>query len=133
MPGSPDFKYNRMLSDIISSRAKPPVVPDTGWVNIGVSSAELQNIPFQDDWDNATPTSDNPPASFYHSIDGEVRFRGVVSKTSNIESTDDSVIFYLPDEALPEHESWFMVPVKIGTSGAHIVDLNHIRFRSWEE
>lgn len=106
MSKTPDMRYSRDISEVISQRTKPVLQPETGWHKIGIS--EDIGIAFQDSWANVGTTG-SPPASFYLSNDGEVRNRGKVDG-----GIEGSTIFTFPEECRPEYSETFICAVDAG-------------------
>ncbi len=113
MAKTPDFKITKTPADLISNLRKPPILPETGWWNIGED--EPYEIPFEGSWGN----SGDPfaPASWYLSEDGESRLRGVVDG-----GDEGDVIFYLPEEMWPEYKQFFACSVVDGGTANISVD-----------
>lgn len=115
-PRSPDFKRNASLIDLISdtSTKKPRLAPETGWYRVAISELfegagvggqylGSTDAVFRNSWANAGGTQ-VPPASFYLSHNGEVRFRGKI--TGGIAA---SIMTVLPPELRPEYAETFIV------------------------
>lgn len=116
-PRSPDFKRNSNLIDYVAdtSTKKPQLSPETGWYRIGVTEGANPGggqgdgvTIFQNSWGNAGG-SQVPPASFYLSHNGEVRFRGKVTG-----GTAASIMTVLPPELRPEYAETFIVATDNG-------------------
>ncbi len=125
MPRTPDFKYNRSLTDIIADERKPAVLPETGWNKVGIS--EDLGMAFGSGVTNSGGT--NAPVAFYQSEDGEVRMRGKARVPS-----EDVVITTLPAEARSEYAETFVVAIDYdnGQRGAGLVDvLQNGEIRFW--
>lgn len=112
MAKAPGFKVARTTSEIIAELRKPPILPETGWWNIG--DGEPLEIPFEGSWGNNGDTNE-APASFYLSEDGEARLRGVVDG-----GNEGDTIFILPEELRPEWNQTFACAV-IGGGTANII------------
>lgn len=122
-PRSPDFKRSASLIDLISdtSTKKPRLQPETGWYRVaitelfegaGVGGQYLGSTDavFRNSWANAGGTQ-VPPASFYLSHNGEVRFRGKITGGAAA-----SIITVLPPELRPEYAETFIVATDTGNA-----------------
>jgi len=120
-PRSPDFRRNANLIDLISdtSTKKPKLGPETGWYRVAITELfEGQGVggqylgssdaTFLNSWANAG-SSGVPPASFYLSTNGEVRFRGKITGGAAA-----SVVTVLPPELRPEYAETFIVATDTG-------------------
>jgi len=117
MSGSPDFRIKRSIPDLIASEIKPQILPETGWYRVSItenyegSTKGGQYIGstlavFQNSWMNVTgaalANATEPPASWYLSEGGEVRWRGKI--TGGVAGT---VVCVIPEEVRPQYaETW---------------------------
>jgi hypothetical protein len=107
MSRSPDFKINKSIPELISDTRRPEILPDTGWYRVSITENFEASGPsaqfigstlavFKNSWNNVVG-SDVPPASWYLSGGGEVRYRGRVTG-----GAIGTLIFVVPEEVRPE-------------------------------
>ncbi len=122
-PRSPDFKRSKSLGELISdtSTKRPQLQPETGWYRIAITElfegqgvggqylGSTVNI-FENLWENSVDVN-SPPASWYLSQNGEVRFRGKITGGSI-----GSIICVLPQEIRPEYAETFIVATDTGSA-----------------
>jgi hypothetical protein len=108
---SPDFRRNKTIPELLADTRRPRIIPDTAWYLIGVD--EDYEIPFEDGWANSGGV-DEDDAQWYHSEDGEVRVKGVVTGAG-----EGTTIFTLPEEGRPRGKQTFTCAV-IGGGSANV-------------
>jgi hypothetical protein len=125
MPKSPDFKYNRDLSEIIKDQKKPNIPSDTGWGKIGIS--ENWGVEFNAPWssgdEDGSPgdTGYHGGAQHYLSEHGEVRSSGVVQG-----GYEDQIIYVLPEEYRPRSLETHVVAIDDGGNrGVGLVEVDN--------
>lgn len=118
MARSPHLKRHQTVMGLIAEQRRTSPIEDTSWYKLAATGLDIgfsNGWGFQSSWGNVGGST-NPPASWYLSEDGEVRFRGKI--TGGIAQT---VAFVLPPEVRPQYAETFIVAVDNGGYASVII------------